>query len=152
MTWVPQTTDHSTPAERRAPGRDVMQRIFGAAWTPETASERIETGLPFDALANLAAVLERESVLGALRISRRTFERRRSEGRLKPDESDRLYRLTHLYALAADVLGSAEGAREWLATPAIALGEHTPLEVARNEAGAQRVEDLLLRIEYGVYG
>ena len=49
-------------------------------------------------------------------------------------------------------VGDAEAARTWMAEPAVALGDRTPLAYARNEAGAQRIEDLLLRIEHGVYG
>ena len=67
------------------------------------------------------------------------------------DESDRLYRIARLYERAAEVLGDAETARRWRKKEAWALGGRTPLEFASNEAGAQEVERLLGRIEYGVF-
>ena len=69
-----------------------------------------------------------------------------------PEESDRLYRLVQLYGLAADVMGNEDAGKDFMTTPARALAGRTPLETVRNEAGAKQVEDLLLRIEYGVYG
>ena len=40
---------------------------------------------------------------------------------------------------------------KWLNTKQPALGNRIPMELAKNSAGAQVVEDLLGRIEYGVY-
>lgn len=120
-------------------------------WPAETAAQRIEDGIPFSALAAFLKDVDRDSVLEALRMSKRTFERRREQGRLLPDESDRFYRLVQLYALATDVLGDTASARDWMSSPAVAFAGRQPLEIARNEAGARQIEDLLLRIEHGVY-
>ena len=147
MNWSP--TVH--PSELHA-GKELMHSVFGSAWRPAVASERIEAGLPFTALASFITGQDKDAVLRALRISKRTFDRRREQGRLLPEESDRFYRLVQLYGLAADVLGSEGAATDWMTTPAWALEGRTPLETVRNEAGARQVEDLLLRIEYGVYG
>jgi len=48
-------------------------------------------------------------------------------------------------------LEDAEITRQWLKMPAKALGGKTPLEYADTEPGTQEVEDLLVRIEYGVF-
>lgn len=150
MTWSP--TNDPPDGSTTTPGRQIFTGVFGNDWQPDTAYERIEQGLPTTHLTTLLNTFDRETVLDALDISRRTYERRRQQGRLTPEESDRLYRLVSLLSLAADVLGSPEAAREWMTQPAVALGDRTPLAYARNEAGAQRVETLLNRIEYGVYG
>ena len=42
-------------------------------------------------------------------------------------------------------------ARKWLKEPSWALGDVTPLQYADTELGAQGVEDLLGRIEHGVF-
>ena len=129
-----------------------MDSVFGDTWQPTVASEHIEAGLPFNALASFIHDQDKHAVLDALRISKRTFDRRREQGRLLPEESDRLYRLVQLYGLAADVMGSDTAGRTWMTQPARALDGRTPLETIRNDAGARQVEDLLLRIEFGVYG
>ena len=52
-------------------------------------------------------------------------------------------------ALAEDVFGSAESADRWLNTPLGILGSKTPLEVARSEAGASFVAQMLAKIDWG---
>jgi putative toxin-antitoxin system antitoxin component (TIGR02293 family) len=42
-------------------------------------------------------------------------------------------------------------ARKWLKEPSWALGDVIPLQYADTELGAQEVEDLLGRIEHGVF-
>jgi putative toxin-antitoxin system antitoxin component (TIGR02293 family) len=42
-------------------------------------------------------------------------------------------------------------AAEWLRAPNLALGDVAPLAMADTELGAREVDDLLGRIEYGVY-
>jgi putative toxin-antitoxin system antitoxin component (TIGR02293 family) len=83
-------------------------------------------------------------------ISRRTANRRKKEGRLKPDESERVLRLIRIYQRAAEVLGTREDAREWLQEENYALGEETPLQFADTEPGARRVRQLLGQIEHGI--
>ena len=46
---------------------------------------------------------------------------------------------------------SIENGRRWLASPQVGLGGAIPLEFAETEVGAREVENLLGRIEYGVY-
>lgn len=84
-------------------------------------------------------------------ISSRTFNRRKREGKLQSDESERVYRLADLMARATEVLHSDEDARYWLKTPKKALGGETPLNLADTEVGAKEVKDLLGRIEHGVF-
>lgn len=64
---------------------------------------------------------------------------------------DRVVRYARLMGLATQVLESPENARLWLSMPKKGLGGAIPLEYAETEFGAREVEDLLGRIEYGVY-
>lgn len=118
----------------------------------DAADEMIRKGFSARALDRFMVALElgREEAAGLLSISTRTLSRRRDEGQLKPNESDRLYRLAHLAGRAAEVLGGPKAARHWLKEPQWALGDRIPLHFAETEAGAREVEDLLGRIEYGV--
>ncbi|HKK18573.1 MAG TPA: antitoxin Xre/MbcA/ParS toxin-binding domain-containing protein [Opitutales bacterium] len=132
----------------KAPGRH-RGRAMNA---PETVAT-IRAGLPmveFEALQELLA-LGAEELAGHLCISRSTLIRRRKAGRLDMQESDRLLRYARLFARAEEVLGSAESAREWLHSPARALGYVRPLEFAETEAGARETENILGRIEHGVF-
>jgi putative toxin-antitoxin system antitoxin component (TIGR02293 family) len=84
-------------------------------------------------------------------IATRTLSRRKKEGHLDTDESERLFRIGALFDRAAEVLGGKEVAREWFKTPLRALGGQSPLEYADTEPGAREVEDLLGRVEHGVF-
>lgn len=70
--------------------------------------------------------------------------------RLRLSESDRIYRITRLLALASEVLEDQQRAIRWLNRPNRALGDNSPFDKLRTESGAREVEDLLMRIEYGV--
>jgi putative toxin-antitoxin system antitoxin component (TIGR02293 family) len=64
-------------------------------------------------------------------------------------ESDRLYRLARIVALAKQFLGENEIAIRWLKTPNRALGGKLPLDLIDTEPGARSVENVLGRIAYG---
>jgi len=84
-------------------------------------------------------------------ISIRTLQRRRQQGRFQTDESERLLRVGVLFDRAIDVLGGIEAARGWMKTPRTSLAGKTPLEYCDTEPGAREVEDLLGRIEHGIF-
>lgn len=83
-------------------------------------------------------------------ISISTLKRRYRSGRLNTAESDRFVRLMGLYAMAEDILGSAELASQWMLTPNRSLGGISPNDYARTDVGAREVEDMLGRIATGV--
>jgi len=85
-------------------------------------------------------------------ISTRSLARRKKEGRLNSDESDRLVRLSMLFDEATDLFeGGRERASQWFLSPKRALGGKSPIEYADTEPGAQEVRDLMGRIEHGVF-
>jgi len=96
-----------------------------------------------------AAGLTLKELATSLDLSPRSLQRRRREGRLAQYESDRLYRLARIIALAKHYLGDDEAARRWLKRPNRALGGSTPLELIDTELGARAVENVLGRIAYG---
>ncbi len=115
--------------------------------------EQINKGLPFDELEHLRHELDEpmESLAQQLSISRSTLQRRKSEHRLSPQESDRVMRFWRILQHAAKVFGTIDQARQWLKFPQRGLGYAVPLDYARSEIGAREVDDLLGRIEYSVY-
>lgn len=86
------------------------------------------------------------------RISPRTWSRRKLTGSLDIVESDRVARALRLFDRCVDVLGSPDGARVWLHVANPSLDRRTPWQVAGTEIGAERVFNLLGRLEHGVLG
>ena len=111
----------------------------------------IREGFPPAVVENLmdASGLTLKEVAGALDLSPRSLQRRRRTGRLARFESDRLYRLARIMAIATEFLGDAERARRWLKRPNHALDGAAPLAAIDTELGARQVENLLGRIAYG---
>lgn len=121
--------------------------------TPEELKAWIREGLPFSSLETMMERfgLNRDEVSSALDLPPRTLARRKQERRLRPAESDRLFRLARLAAQAVQVLGSEDKASRWLHAPNRALGGEAPLTLLDTDLGARQVEDVLGRIEHGVY-
>jgi putative toxin-antitoxin system antitoxin component (TIGR02293 family) len=116
--------------------------------------ERVEEGLSFRELERLRQNmgLSMDQMAELVQIRPRTLDRRKKEGRLHPEESDRLLRATRVFGRAIALFeGVVEGALGWLATPQRALGGAVPLEMARIEIGAREVEGLIGRLEHGVF-
>jgi len=119
------------------------------------AVAHVKAGLPvaeFDALRGLLG-LSVEALADKIDISIATLSRRRHSGRpLDAGRSDRLLRFARLFRLAVELHdGNEEAARAWLRKPARALDGKTPLDHADTEAGAREVENLIGRLEHGVY-
>ncbi len=113
---------------------------------------KIRRGLPPQAIMNLSGELhvsKKELCEKILRISIRTIARRVTI--LEADETDKLYRVARVLALARIVMESNQNALIWLTTPNKALEGEIPLYLLDTEIGAREVEDLLTRIEYSVY-
>ena len=96
-----------------------------------------------------AAGLTLKELATSLDLSARSLQRRHREGRLARYESDRLYRLARIIALAKHYIGDDEQATRWLKKPNRALGGSTPLELIDTELGARAVENVLGRMAYG---
>ena len=120
---------------------------------PTELIRQIQKGLRFSELKTLQNSLDLpfEQLAAKLCISRSTLHRRKAAGRLSPDESDKVMRLSRLLDHAAKVFGDVEKARAWLKFPQVGLGGAVPLDYAQTEVGAREVDDLLDRIDYGVY-
>jgi putative toxin-antitoxin system antitoxin component (TIGR02293 family) len=132
------------------PTGKIMEKTF----TPSNMVELLKVGLPVTELTDLQATLAvpTEKLAPMLGISKATFHRRKGAGeRLDPAESDRVVRFARLLGQAIKVFGDAEDARQWLSSPQFGLGGAVPLEYAKSEVGAREVENLLGRIEHGVY-
>jgi len=125
----------------------------GKGVSPAQVIESVRRGLPFSELTALQASLDvpLEKLAPKVGISKATLHRRKNDGRLGPEESDRVMRFARLVGRAIAVFGTAENARRWLWSRQFGLGGAVPLDYAETEIGAREVEDLLGRIDQGVY-
>lgn len=116
--------------------------------------QEVEKGLQFRSFTLLQHHLDLSlwEMSEVTQIKYRTLNRRRLAGRLEPDESDRLLRVTRLFASALELFeGDEEATRRWLAKPNRALDRLAPLELAKTEIGTAEVERLIGRLEHGIF-
>jgi putative toxin-antitoxin system antitoxin component (TIGR02293 family) len=129
-------------------------RVFGRriAKTSQLV-ETVRAGVPYKAFDSVrqAAGLSREEAGSLLGIPPRTLARRRKQGRLTVEESDRTYRLAHLMAKALEVFGDRDKVVRWLRKPNRALGGVVPLSRLDTDAGTREIEAILGRLEHGVF-
>ena len=124
---------------------------------PLETHDLLAHGLPGEALTYLIdhlVVLQRTASLEkAIGISLRTFQRRKDapEKALSADQSGRAWKFAEILAKASEIFGSQEDAERWLGLPALGLEGRRPLDLLASPAGVALVEDLLTRLEYGVY-
>ncbi|MBI2432557.1 MAG: DUF2384 domain-containing protein [Candidatus Hydrogenedentes bacterium] len=128
-------------------------KIFRRQTQPLDIPALVRRGLPYSSYDALAGALGvRGSDLAAIiGVAPRTLARRKLARRLSPVESDRLYRVAHIMALTAETLGSLDKARVWLYQENRALGGNPPFSLLDTEIGARLVEEVLQRINHGIY-
>lgn len=136
--------------------QDTVSGLFADLGLSRQAGDLIgavKQGLPVATFKGLAESLDiSEAALAEVTgISVTTLTRRKRSGQLSQDESEHVLRIAALLDKAIGVFDSLEDARDWFKTPNLSLGEATPLVYADTEVGGREVENLLGRIEYGVY-
>jgi putative toxin-antitoxin system antitoxin component (TIGR02293 family) len=120
----------------------------------QTLATIVRAGLPSTSVDRIAQYygLSKKKISELLGISVRTLERHQKKLKpLNPVQSDRILRYARIAAHAEETFEDAETARNWLKRPNQALGGEIPLDLLDTEAGVQQVDDVLTRIEYGIY-
>jgi putative toxin-antitoxin system antitoxin component (TIGR02293 family) len=114
---------------------------------------KVQKGLPASSFEKLRKKLgvSHNYLSRIVNIPNRTLTRRKQQGRLHAQESEKVLRIARLYDKALEVFEDERAAEEWLREPARGLGGSVPLKYAATELGAQEVERLLTRIEHGVF-
>ncbi len=97
--------------------------------------------------------LRQDEVANAVGISVRTIQRlaEAPSALLTKEQSGCTWKFAEVLSKATDVMGSREDAERWLKTPALALEQRRPIDLLTTVAGTELVEQLLGRLEYGVY-
>lgn len=119
-----------------------LSRLVADGLSPQSAESLAEhLGLPAS-----------EFTVHYVQVPKQTMARRRAQGKLSTAESDRVARFARLLKHATDMMeGDHAAAIRWLKSPQVLLEKKAPLEYARTESGAAEVQQLIGRIESGVY-
>ena len=119
--------------------------------TEDDLRKAIREGFPPAVVEELmrASGLTLKELANALDLSHHSLQRRRRSGRLARYESDRLYRLARIIALANEFIGDHQKAMRWLKRPNRSLDGIAPVEALDTELGARQVENVLGRIAHG---
>ena len=121
-----------------------------------TRVSRVREGVPVaDAVEVMRAwsipIARFATVLG---VSERQWGRARSEASnatLSPVASDRLMRVAQVFDHAKTIFDNQGNAVEWFVTSNPALSGEAPLSLLDTDAGVHEVDDVLTRLEFGVY-
>ena len=119
--------------------------------TDRDLRDAIREGFPYSVIEELmsASGLTLKELADSLDLSSRSLQRRRRSRRLARFESDRLYRLARIVAIAHQNLGDRKRTARWLKQPNRALGGLAPVTALDTELGARQVENVLGRIAFG---
>ena len=101
-------------------------------------------------IAKLLGVADKE-MARLLNQSVATFHRQAKAGRLDAATSERLLLLSRLAIYGATVFQDQGKFTRWLRRPLRLLAERSPVDLLDSPTGVQLVEDILGRIEYGVF-
>ncbi len=112
----------------------------------------VSAGLPKRSLEFLSARLYADRKTASAYkfkvVPQATWKRRTK--RLSVEESERTERLARVLAHAEYVWDDRDQARQWMSEPHRELDNLSPLEAARTELGARRVEEVLDKLFFGL--
>lgn len=117
-------------------------------------NKAVGEGFAYDTFEHLRrnSGLSSKDLLHWLQIAPRTLTQRKQQGQFAPHESDRLLRAARVLGKAIALFDSnREAALEWLRSSLPALRGESPFDVATTDLGAREVENLIGRLEHGVY-
>lgn len=140
----------------RAPGYAAYRsRLNALLGIPEDASDTeihhsIVLGFPATRLLELyekgeVTPIERDQI-----IPLRTLKTRLSKDEpLTVIESDRLFRMAHISAMAQTIFGARDKAKRWLSKPKERFNGQSPMAMIATIQGTRQVEEMLLQIAEG---
>ena len=134
----------------KIPGRSLGLK----AENPGELIRQVERGFSFNTLRSMEshAGISVAGIAAIIGIPERTLARRKTAGRLTSDESERLLRISRVFENTVDLFeGDSTNALKWLTTPKKAFENQTPLAYSRTELGAREVENLMGRLEHGIF-
>jgi putative toxin-antitoxin system antitoxin component (TIGR02293 family) len=116
--------------------------------------ESIENGLSFSTFESVVKQysVAMQDLAATIGITQRTLTRRKVAKKLSKTESDRLVSVRRMLDQATELFENDKiKSNQWLSSPNRGLGGRTPLQMAQTETGLREVENLIFRLEHGVF-
>lgn len=136
---------------------DYRRRLTGYLQVPIDTSDQafhelIEAGFTASLMQTLCLQdtiqpRQRDAIISARALSIRLSQNQR----LTLDESDRLFRITHIVAMAEAIFGDTSKAKQWLSKRKAHLSGKSPNEPVLTTPGTHRVEEMLIQVSEGFY-
>lgn len=146
-------TTRKTAAATKEPRSYTTSLTGMRARSPLRLAEIVREGIPYKTLEVFGqrSGLTVSGVAALIDVPDRTLMRRRSEGRLTANESDRFLRVARIFGLAVSLFeGDVDAAKSWFERPQRGLANAAPSTVVRTDVGAREIERLIGRLEHGV--
>ena len=147
---TPTTTKRRQPTSATVKLADYQPQHISGLAIIEQARQGVATR-QVDQLTQLLQISFKEMAT-LLQVAERTLHRFRSEGNLDQHASERLLLLENLTVHGLLVFdGRSDALADWLRYPLRELKNQPPLALLTTISGFGLVDDVLTRIEYGVY-
>jgi putative toxin-antitoxin system antitoxin component (TIGR02293 family) len=118
----------------------------------EDLASLVEKRLPAQAIQSLVRGGLSDPEVYQLIVPRRTLAHRVARREpLSKEESDKAVRVVRIATMAERAFRDADKAWRWLRKPKRRFDSKTPIEMLATEAGARRVEEMILQFEHGVF-
>jgi putative toxin-antitoxin system antitoxin component (TIGR02293 family) len=126
--------------------------LMGMTEPAEKVEEQLRRGLPYRTLEKVMenTGMTTNMVAQSLDIPMRTLMNHKKTGALSSTESDKIYRLTRIFAMAIEMIGDKDEACEWMNELAPELGGVKPISLLDTDYGTERVVALIENIMAGV--
>jgi putative toxin-antitoxin system antitoxin component (TIGR02293 family) len=112
--------------------------------------QALEEGLPVGAVDRVSRLVAAgDPAFRDRLVARATLTRRRRQSRLTLEESERVERVARLWTRAMRLFRDERKARGFLTGRHMLLRGRSPIDLARTEAGARAVEQILGGLEFG---
>ena len=97
--------------------------------------------------------ISKKNMRTILGISESTqFRYEKNNPQLKPSIADRFERFQRIINQANQLFEDPQETKRWLSTPKDALDGETPFKALATDRGTKKVEEMLYRAEYGIFG
>ncbi|MCK5542441.1 MAG: DUF2384 domain-containing protein [Desulfobacterales bacterium] len=120
---------------------------------PKTQIEEIKKGLPLNFFTKICKEIgmPEKRLARIISTSTSTLAIRKKKGVFSFAESERLFRIKRIFNMALRVFEDSNLTKQWFKKPLVHLQGQAPIDFLDTEIGAREVENLLGRIEHGVF-
>jgi len=138
---------------KHAPAANGVWGALGIPRRGENLFSSLKEGFSYTTIEALVQFgwVNRKEFSAVTGIAMSTLDRRKNEGTLNTQESDKVYSLVRLIDAATDLFsGNTDKASAWIRKNAKGLGGRAPIDMIRTTAETESVVDFIGRVKHGV--